>query len=153
MLTLFSHRQLLFPNTTLRELRMPTPEAQRACRRYNDYVIEWTRQADDRARAVCQINMSDRDWAMTELQRVIDRGARGVLLPCARPPAGTSPASPLWDDFWRLLEESDTPALIHIGAGGLARRSLARASAYPGRARQRWARRFRSAVPRRYDGG
>ena len=114
------NRQLLFPNTVLRELRMPTPAALDACRRYNDYVIDWTQRAADRARAVCQINMSDRDWAMGELRRVIDLGARGVLLPCAEPPAGTSPASPLWDEFWRLLEESDTPALIHIGAGGLA---------------------------------
>ena len=111
--------QLLFPNTTLRELRMATPAALAACRRYNDYVVDWTVQADGRARAVCQINMSDRDWAVGELRRVIDKGAKGVLLPCADPPAGTSPAAPVWDDFWRLLEESDTPALIHIGAGGL----------------------------------
>jgi len=114
------HRQLLFPNTTLRELRLHTPAALAACRRYNDYVIDWTRRADDRARAVCQINMTDHDAAMAELQRVVDMGARGVLLPCAEPPAGTSPASPVWDDFWRLLEESDTPVFIHIGAAGLA---------------------------------
>jgi predicted TIM-barrel fold metal-dependent hydrolase len=113
-------RQLLFPNTVLRELRTHTPAALDACRRYNDYVVDWTRRADDRARAVCQINMTNRDWAIAELRRVIDRGARGVLLPCAEPPADTSPASPLWDGFWRLLEESDTPAFIHIGAGGLA---------------------------------
>ena len=114
------HRQLLFPNTALRELRTHTPAAHEACKRYNDYVIDWTQRADDRARAVCQVNMTDHDWAYQELQRVIAKGARGVLLPCAEPPAGTSPASPIWDDFWRLLEESDTPALIHIGAGGLA---------------------------------
>ena len=114
------HRQLLFPNTVLRELRIDSPAAREACRRYNDYVVDWTRKADDRARAVCQINMADREWALTELRRVIERGARGVLLPCAEPPAGTSPAAPAWDDFWRLLEESDTPAFIHIGAGGLA---------------------------------
>jgi predicted TIM-barrel fold metal-dependent hydrolase len=113
-------RQLLFPNTVLRELRIGSPAALEACHRYNDYAIDWTQRADDRARAVCQINMTGRDWALAELQRVIDKGARGVLLPCAEPPAGTSPASPVWDDFWRLLEESGTPALIHIGAGGLA---------------------------------
>jgi hypothetical protein len=32
------HRQLIFPNTVLRELRLPTPEALASCRRYNDYV-------------------------------------------------------------------------------------------------------------------
>ncbi len=113
-------RQLLFPNTTLRELRLDTPAARTACQRYNDYVIDWTRRADDRARAVCQLNMADRDWALAELRRVIDNGARGVLLPCVEPPAGTSPASPSWDGLWGLLEESGTPAFIHIGAGGLA---------------------------------
>jgi uncharacterized protein len=114
------HRQLLFPNTVLRELRIASPGALEACRRYNDYVVDWTRRADDRARAVCQINMSDHDWARAELERVVANGARGVLLPCAEPPGGTSPASPVWDDFWRVLEESGTPAFIHIGAGGLA---------------------------------
>jgi predicted TIM-barrel fold metal-dependent hydrolase len=113
-------RQLLFPNTVLRELRTHTPAALEACRRYNDYVIDWTERARDRARAVCQLNMSNVDSALTELQRVVDKGARGVLLPCAEPPAGTSPASPVWDAFWRLLEESETPAFLHIGAGGLA---------------------------------
>ena len=118
--TMGIHRQLLFPNTTLRELRTHTPAALAACRRYNDYVIDWTQRADDRARAVCQINMTDHDSALAELQRVVDKGARGVLVPCAEPPGGTSPAAPAWDDFWRLLEESDTPVFIHIGAGGLA---------------------------------
>jgi len=113
-------RQLLFPNTVLRELRTHTPAAMAACRRYNDYVIDWTERAHDRARAVCQLNMTNLDSALAELQRVVDKGARGVLLPCAEPPAGTSPASPVWDAFWRLIEESETPAFLHIGAGGLA---------------------------------
>ena len=111
--------QLLFPNTTLRELRMHTSEALEACARYNDYVIDWTGRTAGRARAVCQINMTDIGWAVAELQRVIAKGSRGVLLPCAEPPGGTSPAHGDWDRFWRVLEESDTPAFIHIGAGGL----------------------------------
>ena len=66
--------------------------------------------------------MSRVDWALAELRRGRRRGrGRGVLLPCVEPPAGTSPANPVWDDFWRVLEESGTPA-IHIGAGGLASR-------------------------------
>ena len=114
------HRQLMFPNTVLRELRMPTPEALASCRRYNDYVLAFHAQSGGRARVVCQVNMSDPAWALTELRRVIEAGAPGVLLPCAEPPAGTSPANPVWDPFWRTFEESGTPALLHIGAGGLA---------------------------------
>jgi hypothetical protein len=30
-----------------------------------------------------------------------------------------SPAHPSWDGLWRRLEESQTPALLHIGAGGV----------------------------------
>jgi len=69
---------------------------------------------------VCQLNMSQPDWALAELARVIEAGAPGVLLPCAQPPGGTSPANPVWDPLWRAFEESGTPALLHIGAGGLA---------------------------------
>jgi predicted TIM-barrel fold metal-dependent hydrolase len=118
--TMGVHRQLIFPNTVLRELRLPTPEALASCRRYNDYVLDVNTRGDGRARVVCQVNMSDPEWAMSELQRVIDAGAPAVLLPCAQPPGGTSPANPVWDPFWRLCEESETPALLHIGAGGLA---------------------------------
>lgn len=113
-------RQLVFPNTVLRELRTHSPAALASCRRYNDYVLALNRANGDRARVVCQVNMGDPQWAMAELARVVDAGAPGVLLPCAEPPAGTSPANPLWDPFWRIFEESGTPALLHIGAGGLA---------------------------------
>lgn len=113
-------RQLIFPNTVLRELRLPTPAALASCRRYNDYVLEMTARGGGRARIVCQLNMADPNWAIAELQRIVAAGASAVLLPCAQPPAGTSPANPVWDPLWRIFEESGTPALLHIGAGGLA---------------------------------
>ena len=114
------HRQLIFPNTVLRELRLPTPEALASCRRYNDFALAFHAQSGGRARVACQVNMSNPEWAVDELRRVVAAGAPGVLLPCAVPPGGTSPANPIWDPFWRILEKSDTPALLHIGAGGLA---------------------------------
>jgi len=118
--TMGVRKQLVFPNTVLRELRTHTPEALDSCRRYNDFVLDFNRRARDRVHVVCQVNMSDPDWALAELRRVVDGGAPGVLLPCAEPPAGTSPANPVWDPLWALFEESQTPALLHIGAGGLA---------------------------------
>ena len=118
--TMGVRRQLVFPNTVLRELRLPSREALESCRRYNDFVLDFNRRSQGRARVACQVNMSSPDWAIAELQRVVDAGAPGVLLPCAVPPGGTSPANPLWDPLWRIFEESGTPALLHIGAGGLA---------------------------------
>jgi len=83
-------KQLVFPNTVLRELRTQTPEALESCRRYNDFVLDFNRRARGRVHVVCQLNMSDPEWAFAELRRVIDGGAPGVLLPCAEPPAGPS---------------------------------------------------------------
>ena len=111
--------QLVFPNTALIELRVASPAAREACRRYNDFAIAWTRAAGGRARVVCQINMTDPDWARQELARVLELGAKGVLLGCATPPGGVSPANEIWDPFWAMLEEARVPALIHIAAGGV----------------------------------
>jgi predicted TIM-barrel fold metal-dependent hydrolase len=111
--------QLVFPNTALRELRLRTAAARAVCRRYNDYVVDWTHQTGDRARAVCQINMSDVGWATEELERVLKLGARGVLLSCAAPPGGVSPANTVWDPFWAMLEEANVPAFLHIASGGV----------------------------------
>lgn len=111
--------QLLFPNTALRELRLQTAAARAVCRRYNDYVVDWTHQTGDRARAVCQINMSDVGWAIAELERVLKLGARGVLLSCAAAPGGVSPANNVWDPFWAMLEEANVPAFLHIASGGV----------------------------------
>ena len=110
---------LLFPNTALRELRMPGQPALDACRRYNDYALDWTRQTRGRARAVCQVNLTDPDAALAELRRVLKGGARGVLLSCALPPGGVSPANARWDPFWAALAEADVPAFLHIASGGV----------------------------------
>jgi predicted TIM-barrel fold metal-dependent hydrolase len=111
--------QLVFPNTALLELRLPTDAARKACLRYNDYALDWTRNTGGRGRAVCQINMADPAWALKELDRVLDKGARGVLMPCATPPGGVSPANDIWDPFWERLQAAEVPALLHIGTGGI----------------------------------
>lgn len=111
--------QLVFPNTALIELRVDSQAARDACRRYNDFAIAWTRRAGGRARVVCQINMGDPAWALEELRRVIALGAKGVMVPCATPPGGVSPAHEVWDSFWAALEEARVPALIHIAGGGV----------------------------------
>ncbi|GAA4819137.1 hypothetical protein GCM10023232_15040 [Sphingosinicella ginsenosidimutans] len=112
-------QQLVFPNTALRELRIDSDAARAAMRRYNDFVIPWTRSTGGRARAVCQINMSQLDPAIAELDRVLASGATGILLSCASPPGGVSPANEAWDPFWARLEEADVPALLHLSSGGL----------------------------------
>ena len=111
--------QLVFYNTASGELRINSPEAREACRRYNNYSLKWSRQTGGRARVAMQINMSDRDWAIAETQRVIKLGAKIVTLPSSAPPGGVSPAHEQWDRLWAILEEADVPATLHLGSGGL----------------------------------
>ena len=111
--------QLVFYNTASGELRIDSPEAREACRRYNDYGLEWSRGAGGRARVAMQINMTDRDWALAETERVIKLGAKAVTLPTSSPPGGVSPAHEQWDRLWAILEEANVPATLHLGSGGL----------------------------------
>jgi len=111
--------QLAFPNTGSAEMRIDSEAARRACQVYNDFAIDWTRTAGNRARAVAQINMANPKWAIAELDRVLKAGALAVTLPCHRPPAGVSPAHAMWDPFWARLEEANVPATLHLGASGL----------------------------------
>jgi len=46
--------QLAFPNTGSAELRIDSDAARRACRVYNDFAIDWTKNAGRRARAVAR---------------------------------------------------------------------------------------------------
>jgi predicted TIM-barrel fold metal-dependent hydrolase len=111
-------RQLAFPNTLGRESRLDSPEARAVVRRYNDWCLEWTRGTGGRSIGVCELNLHDRDWALAEVRRLADAGARAVALPMAAPPAGTSPASPVWDELWEVLEGAGITACIHIGGCG-----------------------------------
>lgn len=111
--------QLVYPNTFGEEMRVDSANARKACGIFNNFAIEWTRATGGRARAMCQINMDDREWAIREVDRVIRAGARGLVLPHARPPAGVSPSHEDWDPFWARIEEADIPVTLHLGGQGL----------------------------------
>jgi uncharacterized protein len=111
--------QLVFYNTGSGELRINSPAARDACRRYNDYSLDWQKQTNGRARVAMEINMGDREWALAEIERVIKAGAKVVTLPSTMPPGGVSPAHEDWDPFWAMLEEANVPATLHLGSGGL----------------------------------
>jgi|KBSSwiStaDraftv2_1062776.scaffolds.fasta_scaffold33241_4 predicted TIM-barrel fold metal-dependent hydrolase len=111
--------QLVFPNTFGEELRIDAPWARESCSRFNDFTIDWSSATGWRARGLCQINMGDVDWACREVERVAKKGAKGLVLPCNRPPAGVSPSHEMWDPFWARVQEADLTATIHLGGQGL----------------------------------
>src|ERR1700749_4638002 len=54
--------QLVYQKTLGKELRIDSPSAREASRRYNDFALGWAKGTGGRARAACLLNMGDRDW-------------------------------------------------------------------------------------------
>lgn len=109
-------RQLIFPQVVL---ALPAwsehEQAGAVLREYNDAVVRWTEEGGGRLRPTALVNINSLDLAIEEAQRVIDAGARALLLQDGVAPGGVSPAAPEVDPFWALLAEADVPALLHIG--------------------------------------
>jgi uncharacterized protein len=110
--------QLLFPNIGAANMRLDSDEARAVCSRYNDYAIDFTTKTGGRARAVCELNLHKRDWALRELERILKKGAKAVVLPSNEPPAGVSPSHEIWDPMWAMLQEANVPATLHLGGQG-----------------------------------
>jgi len=84
---------------------------------YNDWIQEYCSQDLKRLLALAMVPITDVDWAVGELARVIKRGARGVMI-------GTSPmdgAAPYrdrkYDPFWAAAQEAGLPVTLHIVTG------------------------------------
>ena len=111
-------RQLSFPNTLGREAAHVTPEAVQVLRNYNDYCLDWTRRTGGRSIGVCSINMKSHEHAMAEARRIIDAGAKAIVLGVSSPPGGSSLANPMWNELWALCSEANVVVTMHIGSAG-----------------------------------
>ncbi len=78
---------------------------------------EWGFGVDGRIYGVPLLSLCDLDRAVSELDRVLARGARIVSLRPG-PAFGRSPADPYFDPFWARVEEAGCPVAFHIGESG-----------------------------------
>ena len=78
---------------------------------------DWGYAYQDRLISPATISLLDRDLAVAELDRVLDAGARLLLLR-AGPLPGVSPADPHFDPFWARVNEAEIPVILHIGVSG-----------------------------------
>jgi len=109
-------RQMVFPQVIVCFLVWgKDPRACQTMRRYNDYVLEWTRAGQGRIRPCAILRSQDEAELLAEAKRVVEAGARSVLVQDSRPMGGLSPADPALDPLWALLAEADVPVLLHIG--------------------------------------
>lgn len=92
------------------------------CRAYNDWIAEFCSHDSSRLKGVAMIPLDDIDWAVTELERVVDRGLAGVMIPVA-PAPGDPYGQPHQEAFWSAASGAGVPVSLHIGTNraGLAR--------------------------------
>ncbi len=84
-------------------------------RAFNRWLEEdWGYGGDGRVYGAPLISLFDLNEAITELERLLTRGARFVVL-TAGPIAGRAPADPYFDPFWARCEEAGVNVVYHIG--------------------------------------
>lgn len=109
-------RQLIFPQVVV---ALPAwsdhPKAPLVLREYNDAVLRWTKEGDNRLRPTALLNLTTIEGAIAEAERVVAGGARAVFIQDGIAPGGYSPAAPEVDPLWALLAEAGVPVTLHIG--------------------------------------
>jgi predicted TIM-barrel fold metal-dependent hydrolase len=81
---------------------------------FNRWIDEdWGFAYKDTIYAPAMLSMRDLDRACQELDRVLDKGARFILLP-AGPAYGRSPGDPYFDPFWARINEAKAVVCYHI---------------------------------------
>ena len=86
-------------------------------RAYNDWLYEdWGFAHEGRIIVPVPIPLLDVDYAVAELERSLDRGAKMIDLNPGPAWNGRSPFDPYFDPFWERVNESETRVAVHLGA-------------------------------------
>jgi predicted TIM-barrel fold metal-dependent hydrolase len=115
----------LFPTLGVlyEELLKDDPEAVTTVfRAFNEWLDEdWGVNYQDRIFAAPYISLCDPEWAVTELEWALDRGARVVVMRPAPIWTRLGPLSPgheTFDPFWARANESGITIVVHAGDSG-----------------------------------
>jgi predicted TIM-barrel fold metal-dependent hydrolase len=103
---------------------------------------DWGFAYRDRIFAAPYLTLADLDWAIAELERSLDRGARVVVMRPAVPHTrdGQVPVSdPRNDPFWARVNEAGITVVAHAGDSGYSSNGYARDGFAAGFSTGRWA--------------
>jgi predicted TIM-barrel fold metal-dependent hydrolase len=121
-------RTLMFPTlaSLLEERMRDDPELTHVVvHALNEWLYEeWSFDYEDRIFATPVITLPIVDKAIEELEWVLERGARTVLIRPAPVPGyrgSRSPALPEFDPFWKRVAEADVLVSMHASDSGYAR--------------------------------
>ena len=87
-------------------------------RSFNRWVEEdWGYGQDGRIFGLPMQSLIDVDLALVELERLIEAGAKGILMRPG-PIYGRSPADPIFDPFWARAQEANLVVAYHLSSFG-----------------------------------
>lgn len=109
--------QLIFPTFGLAAIERAETEDQAyaAARALNLAQIDFC-MADPRLVAVAYAPLNDPGRALEEARSAHSHGAGAIMFSSA-PAGGRSPGHPVYDPFWKYLEDNRLPFMLHIGPG------------------------------------
>jgi predicted TIM-barrel fold metal-dependent hydrolase len=117
----------LFPTLGMiyEELLRHDPEA--VCltfRAFNRWLHDdWGFNHGDRIFAAPYLTLADAEWAVEELEWVLDQGAQLVVMRAAAPTTTVgrrSPFDPMFDPVWARLDEAGVTVVVHAGDSGVS---------------------------------
>jgi predicted TIM-barrel fold metal-dependent hydrolase len=87
-------------------------------RAYNDFLIDFASEAPGRYVPVANLPFWDLEATLTEIERVLAKGHKGLVLSSQPENFDLPPlASDHWDPLWAQAQAADVPINFHIGSG------------------------------------
>ncbi|MDZ4826053.1 MAG: amidohydrolase family protein [Actinomycetota bacterium] len=97
---------------------------------FNRWLDEdWGCNYRDQIFAAPYISLCDQDWAISELEWALDRGARCIIMRPAAPTTADGPktaSDPCFDPFWARVNEAGITVVAHAGDSGYSSNGYAR---------------------------
>jgi predicted TIM-barrel fold metal-dependent hydrolase len=110
--------EVLCATTMMLAMRAPDDALVHDCTRvFNDWLIEYCRQAPRRLYGCAMIHLADVDAAVAELERVAKAGMRCVMINNDARPYWPPLRSPHYDRFWAGAQALAMPVMLHIVCG------------------------------------
>jgi predicted TIM-barrel fold metal-dependent hydrolase len=104
---------VLFPTIGILWTTEDVGWASASCRAYNNWQADFSSAIPGRTAPIAQLNFLDVDEAITELDRCLALGFRGVFA-YPEPYGGRRPGHPDFDPIWARCTEADIPVCLHL---------------------------------------
>lgn len=112
------YAEVMAPTTLMLTMRVPNDDLVRdCCSVFNAWLADYCSQAPKRLYGIAAVHMADVGLAVKELDRVIKRGMRAVMINTDARPGWPPYQDPVYEPFWARAQDAGIPVMLHIVAG------------------------------------